>query len=246
LPNKWSKKAEVTEEWRMRRTMYWGTAICVGAMLGGGAAPSTNDFGFIGVAPAEAKAFYTKKRVNGRWIKGHFAKKGAGKHVASVSRSAKRSVKAGFANTEGMATRLAGLSTFDAEPMASSALPLSPVAQATAPQATTSPQARQIRVLAQAVPSPTSTGPLVPLTEDERLSKLREALQARASTLTTGTTAAALGARAAPEPQSVSLDFKSGTKTTVFSDGTAITEPFDVGAMRGLAAAPPGPKAGLE
>jgi hypothetical protein len=79
----------------------------------------------------------------------------------------------------------------------------------------------------------------VPLPENERLSKLREALQARANSLTTGTLSPAQAPNAVPEPHSVSLDFRTGTKTTIFSDGTSIQEPFDVGALKGLAAPPP-------
>jgi hypothetical protein len=42
----------------------------------------------------------------------------------------------------------------------------------------------------------------------------------------------------------VSLDFRSGIKTTLFSDGTIVTEPFDTAALKGLAAAPNQAKAG--
>ena len=74
----------------------------------------------------------------------------------------------------------------------------------------------------------------MPAPEAEHLGKLRQALQARATALTTDSVVA----RAAPEPQSVSLDFRSGIKTTLFSDGTIVTEPFDTAALKGLAAAP--------
>src|SRR4051812_39937088 len=33
--------------------------------------------GAVGVAPAHAKAFYTRKRVHGKWVTGHFIKKHA-------------------------------------------------------------------------------------------------------------------------------------------------------------------------
>jgi hypothetical protein len=42
----------------------------------------------------------------------------------------------------------------------------------------------------------------------------------------------------------VSLDFKSGLKTTLFSDGTTVREPFDVAAMKALAASPPEARTG--
>jgi hypothetical protein len=68
------------------------------------------------------------------------------------------------------------------------------------------------------------------------MAKLREALQARANTLT-ATTGSIVPPR--PEAQSVSLDFDTGMKTTVFKDGSTVREPFDVAAMRGLASPPP-------
>jgi len=37
----------------------------------------------------------------------------------------------------------------------------------------------------------------------------------------------------------VSFDFQSGVKTTVFTDGTKVEEPFDPAAMKRLAAARP-------
>jgi hypothetical protein len=46
-------------------------------------------------------------------------------------------------------------------------------------------------------------------------------------------------AGASPEPQSVSFNFKSGIKTTLFSNGAVVTEPFDIPSLKGLAAAPP-------
>ena len=52
--------------------------------------------GVIGISSVNAKEFYTRKRVKGRWITGHFAKKSFGKKltVAKASRSEKRSAKA--------------------------------------------------------------------------------------------------------------------------------------------------------
>jgi hypothetical protein len=196
----------------MRRTTYLRAAICGAVFLGGGAVSST-DVGFVGVGPAEAKPYYTRKRVDGKWVTGRFPKKSAAKkQVASVSRSATRRAKAASVLKEAPATiRVAALPA--------KAAPVMETPRAAALQAAIRP----------------STA--VPLSEDDRLAKLGEALRARASTLTTGSIAAPQALR--PEPQSVSLDFRSGTKTTIFSDGTLITEPFDVGALKGLAAAFP-------
>lgn len=205
----------------MRRLKYWGAAICVAAVFGGGAVPSTADLGFIGIRPAEAKAFYTRKRVKGRWITGRFAKNSALKNNRALKNRAPISLS-GKAGSPEAATRVASFPALGAESgPAAVGLATSPAPSAAA-------------------------SPLVPVSEDERLRTLREALQARVSALSTGTLSAAQAARPAPEPQSVSLDFKSGTKTTIFSDGTSIQEAFDVNALKGLAAVPPGAKAGLE
>jgi hypothetical protein len=72
--------------------------------------------------------------------------------------------------------------------------------------------------------------------DGERLDKLRQALQARVNALTTGSVAPPETPRPGPEPHSVSLDFLSGVKTTLFSDGTMVREPFDVPALKSLAA----------
>jgi hypothetical protein len=212
----------------MRRTVYWRAAICVGAIFGGGAFSSA-DLGFIGVGPAEAKSYYTRKRVDGKWVNGRFPKKSAAKkesarketaRTRSSVRSAKRHARASSAETESetapASSRVAALSA----PKAASGSQAAP-----AQGSTTFP----------AAPRP-ALGASATLSEEDRLARLREALRARANALTTGSIAAARG----PEPQSVSLDFRSGTKTTIFSDGTLVTEPFDVGSLKGLAGAFPG------
>jgi hypothetical protein len=172
------------------------------------------DLSFIAVSPAEAKAFYTKKRVNGRWISGYFPKRGtvAQKDFNERMPDAETpGIKVAAASAPAV-TSIAVTSLQRAE-----ALPASPALQATLPA---------------------GNGPLVPAPEQARLNELRQALQARASALT-NENAAGQGPKPAPEAQAVSLDFKSGIKTTVFSDGTAVREPFDVAALKGLAAVPP-------
>jgi hypothetical protein len=234
------KVARVSKELRMRRTVCWGTAVFVAATLGGGAVPPISDLGLAGIGAAEAKSFYTRKRVKGRWVTGHFAKKHFAQKqtVAKASRSEKRAKAS--AHAVPVSSSFAALATSSPEPVTATTQP-TPMLQATRTMFPAAPVGR----LAQGTPA-SSAAPFVPSSEDERLSKLREALQARASALTTGSVAAAQVPRPAPEPQSVSLDFKSGTKTTHFTDGTAVTEPFDVGAMKSLAAVPPQPKAGLQ
>jgi hypothetical protein len=221
---------------RMRRNMYWRAAIC-GAVIFGGGAVSTTDLGFVGVSPAEAKSYYTRKRVDGKWVTGRFPKKSFAKKdvakaeaaVSRSSRSARRRARAA-AETEAAAqeTQVAALRA----PKAERALPAAPAPAVAA----ASPQ--------QAAPRTTTGVSLIPLSEDERLNRLREALRARANALTTGSIAPIPVVRA-PEPQSVSLDFRSGTKTTIFSDGTLVTESFDVSSLRGLAGSFPGAKPAL-
>ena len=111
-----------------------------------------------------------------------------------------------------------------------------PPAKRLDPQSPTAPLAQAPLI------SPAANARVVSDPEADRLGKLRQALQARASALTAGRFVEV--ARPAPEPQSVSLDFKSGMKTTLFSDGTTVTEPFDTTALKGLAAAPGEAKAG--
>jgi hypothetical protein len=182
------------------------TALAAGFWFGAPAA----QVGLVGVGPAEAKVYYTKKRVNGRWISGRFAKRSSRSGDAVGVGSQERSESG-----EGIRLSAAEASASTK----SSGLPGSPVSPAQA-----------------AVISLSATAPLVSGAEADRLGDLRQALQARASALTTGSIAE--GPRPAPEPQSVSLDFRSGIKTTLFSDGTIVAEPFDTAALRGLAAAP--------
>lgn len=167
----------------------------------------------VGVGRAEATEFYTRKRVNGKWITGRFPKQGG---AASV-----RARRTG-------------------EPAAGSVAPGVAVARAAAP----APRTEEMK--AQLPPAPA-----VPLADDERLRALQQVLQARAADLvgaasqplapaegTTGSIAPAQDP-AALEPRSISFDFQSGMKTTLFSNGTSITEPFDIAVMRPFASRTP-------
>jgi N-acetylmuramoyl-L-alanine amidase len=81
--------------------------------------------------------------------------------------------------------------------------------------------------------APTATAD--PLAADERLAKLQEALSGLAARR-----ADSRSPMATSEPvvavSSISLDFLTGVKTTVFQDGTSVAEAFDRDAMRALAA----------
>ena len=83
---------------------------------------------------------------------------------------------------------------------------------------------------AVAVPPPN----IAPLSDDERLLKLQEALKARASKLAEGVdqprTVSVTGSIApAPvrSPKSVTFDFETGLKSITFADGTRAEERFD-------------------
>ena len=236
----------------MRRTAYWQAAICIVAISGGGPISSIVNVGALGVAQAEAKAFYTRKRVNGRWITGRFAKNSGFKNSAVKNRAAAKSrvaLASRFQRRKGAAaedlSEAPDARRASAEPRASAEARLAVRPGRSAAPVSAAPM---LATSVAAVPSAqVATGSsLVPVHEDDRLRTLREALQARVGALTTGSVAVPEALRAAPEPQSVSFDFKSGTKTTIFSDGTSIQEVFDVGSLKGLAAAPPRAKARLD
>jgi hypothetical protein len=207
----------------MRRTIYWRAAICVGAIFGGGVFPSA-DLGFIGVGPAEGKSYYTRKRVDGKWVNGRFPKKSAAKKEAAR----KETAKAGSSVKSSRRQARAALAETEAAP--------APARMAALPAAKAGPDSQGAAAPGSAASRSPAGATGLTLSEDERLIRLREALRARANALTTGS----IAAPRAPEPQSVSLDFRSGTKTTIFSDGTLVTEPFDVGSLKGLAGAFPG------
>lgn len=66
---------------RLAAVLGLGMAACIGGP--GALSPA------LGVGPANAKAFYTRKRVNGQWIEGRFPKAGASRNA---SRSRGRAV----------------------------------------------------------------------------------------------------------------------------------------------------------
>ncbi len=210
----------------MRREVLWRAAV-VAVFASGLCLDVTRGIGPIGIGPAEAKDYYTKKRVNGRWISGRFPKRSASR--ASVADKADAEApaasRAGLATATSRAAAAPGTTPASPQPLEGAAAAMRPTSR----QPTTPiPQVQPAQ--------PAASAPLVPHPEGERLDKLRQALQARANALTTASVAP--DTRQAPEPQSVSLDFRSGIKTTLFSDGTMVQEPFDVAAMKALAAAP--------
>ena len=221
----------------MRRKVLW-RALLAAALVSGGGFSGTAGLELAGVGPAVAKEFYTRKRVNGRWITGRFPKRSAGARNQGAA-DARPSSREGVRSTASTmpADRAGTLPVSDA-----AAGPKS--APHGAPPMLVQPSAAMPTPARPVLPSASSQGPaageipLGPAPDGERLGKLRQALQARASTLTSGSGDPGRGVRPVPEPQSVSLDFQSGIKTTVFSDGSMVREPFDVAAMKALASPP--------
>lgn len=252
----------------MRVSLVRSAAIAAG-VLTGIFGPSAIDSGRPGFASAQAKEYYTKKRVNGRWISGRFAKRSAAKAKTAARAAPVRD-----------AARPKPVQVAEAKPAAA---PIA--ARATPPAALVSSAA----ALPQAdgngpAPAPGPATPGTALAEDGRMRQLQEALQARTPSLVV-TVPAATPAPHAPPPQlqealqarsrnilvtslvdpapavmdlsgpsetaslgpvratlpradlrSVTFDFVTGVKTTVFGDGTTATEAFDPKAMRDLAA----------
>jgi hypothetical protein len=174
-----------------------------------------------GIGRTQAAEFYTRKRVNGKWITGRFPKRSAAS--STVTAPSRKRVAAPAVTT---------------------------AAASAVPAIRAGDDAR-----APGEPRPAVTAPLA---EDERLLALQKALQARASTLAvsspplsagsgqattspdaTGSLVAAEAPPPATEPRSVSFDFHSGMKTTVFSNGASTAEPFDPSSIRPLASPAP-------
>jgi hypothetical protein len=183
----------------------------------------------IGIVAAEARDYYTRKRVNGRWITGHFP----------------RQPSASGRSKAGLEPRPTSPQLSDDLPTPWPSLALQPaqrvkpnlvLATATAPEG-------GLPSLFEELPSRALA---LAATQDERLLKLREALHAHARTLASdaerasgalsgpGDSSSPRLVSAPPEPKSVLFDFQLGVKTTVFADGTSVEERFDPASVKGL------------
>ena len=209
----------------MRKLFLLRTMVVLAAIFAGIPGLERGDSAAFGVTSAEARV-YTRKRVNGRWITGRFVSGSKATKPRAQARAASSKVAALAARQEREGPEP------NPRPMAAASAP----PQAAAPAAPSAP-----------APSTTTT-------TDERMLKLQEALQERARMLAraVASEAAAADARgpqatgsvaARPggdvEPRSLSFDFQSGVKTTVFSNGELVEEKFDVASLRGLAAQAP-------
>jgi hypothetical protein len=178
-----------------------------------------------GIGAAQAKEFYTKKRVHGRWVSGRFPKKFA--HRSSRRHEAR----------------------VEAEPQRVAALPRPPRPER---EARVEPRT-QAPLRSQRQPEPQSQPQIQPseasLPREDRLLKLKRALEARAQAIATVSATEVTSSvrslelsspKPRSEPRSVSFDFESGLKTTTFSSGHVVRESFDTGTLKGLAAPAPG------
>jgi len=210
-----------------RRAIVWVVALAAGLFAIPTGAPSS-----IGVGTAEARDYYTRKRVNGRWITGRFPRQSNAPNPsqAGLEQPPTRPQASG---------QVSAAPSLSLPPEPEGALRSRPVlAAATAPE-------DSLAGLFEA--SPSGSTPLAAAPQDARLLNLQAALYVRARTLTSEPEHAlgslpsprSLGSPrpvpASPEPKAVSLDFQSGIKTTVFTDGTLVEEPFDPAALKGLA-----------
>jgi hypothetical protein len=159
----------------------------------------------LGIAPAEAKSFYTRKRVDGKWITGRFVKR----HTTPTRQAARSDRRAEAARTE-------------------QSIPSTPPT----PPRPEDQRSPDVNIGSAALPDALAlrAGLETPAASDERLVRLQEALRARASKLAEGdeqrpATTGAIGRTRVP--RSVGFDFDKGVKTTSFSDGTKVEESFD-------------------
>jgi hypothetical protein len=156
------------------------------------------------IGSAQAKEFYTRKRVNGVWIKGHFKRKQPARQaVAQKGDRADKAVQAERAKVAYLDPRVDRAPPFQ--------------------------RAAEARALAAATL----------YVEDGSLVPLRRALEAKAKAMS----AAAMPA--APRTvKTVTFDFATGLRTSIYDDGSVQEEPFDlttgsISPVTGVAAAQP-------
>ena len=200
----------------MQVRVFLAATVFFGATMG--APLSSTDLEW-GVAAAEAKAFYTRKRVNGRWITGRFARGG---REEATERKTRVPEKAKAADK-----RQAAVDESDPE------LPvLPPPRPSSAPVTAAGPLAVAVPSAALLPAAVTATSP------EERMRQLRQALEAKAKQMA-GIEPPAPGEAAPVAAKFVTFDLEAGVRTIALPDGTVRVEPFDVAAMRALGIVPP-------
>jgi hypothetical protein len=189
----------------MRAKAFVRTTIVTALFFVGGIDLGPFSTVFPGVSQAEAKGFYTRKRVNGEWITGEFAKRG--RSAASYRRAPRRTA----ANARSV--------------LAARAL----AAWTAADVAAVRPEPRPIDIL----PPPAVREAMLTPPADERLLRLQRALEARAHELVSSPGSEAVARNRPADPTSVLFDFQSGLKTTTYGS-TIVMESFDVTAAKAL------------
>lgn len=233
----------------MRGTGCLRGLLVLGIAFGGSIAPGSVGTGLLGVGPAKAEKFYTRKRVNGQWITGQFPAEDTAP-TARPKAKPRRVVRAKPAVAPAATAQQPTLTELVAGATAA--------ASATVPSLSSAIRTEWASVPASALTipppavAPQAAPPAVDLVADERLSRLRSALIARAQDLAArapDAPASAVAAAPAPaaqpaagtpepakrlEPRSVSYDFETGVKTTVFED-SVVRESFDVASIKRIA-----------
>lgn len=170
-----------------------------------------------GVSSAEARDYYTRKRVRGRWITGRFPKDGAVAKAAVERPEPKPSSVPKPPSDLRFESALESMRS----PPSQAARPADPTDAAPA----------------TAAPVAAATEPLAPPPSDDGMLRLRSALQAHAKSLATGSLPPPPSEEApartdSPEPTGVAFDFRTGLRRTTFTDGSVVEEAFDVAAMK--------------
>lgn len=212
----------------MRRRTCARAAALVGLALASQLGLPEPLTGPLGVSPAEAAGFYTRKRVNGRWVTGHFPK--AGKAAVRSSRRSRAVIE-------------------EEEDVAD--VPVPPARERVLISANSSEPAPSQAVSAPAAGrSNAQVAALQPLADfaEERLFKLRRALQARADELAAAqaVTAEPVAVPAAFEPNRTSATLPKADQVPLTVLGAGQPSPERVPVATAAAAAPPGEVVGRE
>jgi hypothetical protein len=206
------------------RASVIATAILFGSFDTSGTAPS------LGVSPAAARDFYTRKRVHGKWTTGHFYYKK--RHA--VTKAKTRKARVSKAKKNRLARAKLTHTKVLTQPHRTSRRQRSGIAW----KPWWPPQSWYLFRPAPngqvyTAPGWTTQWEAPPdFREEEYLRRMREGLRLRASAMG--------GAPHQAGVVAVTLDFPRGIKMTRFSDGSISEEPFDAETYRSLLRAVPG------
>jgi hypothetical protein len=181
----------------------------------------------LGVKPAEASGFYTRRRVNGEWITGVFPKGEVDAELRTRGRRARADARAAAPPAPREEAR-PRTRTRPATRPAELRRPAPQTRAAVAPPLVASPVELPAGPTAADATASTSAAP--PTSEEHRL-RLQQALERRAREM------AEAGPKPSgpPVPRSVSFDFQTGLKTIVFEGDRVVREPFDPARVQPLA-----------